>query len=139
MTGKDGSNRQGDLPTEGHDTAVLLWKRIEDAPKDGSLIYTHDGAYPVIAAWCEWPKYTTRRVGPWWNRKIEKVADGVTEGWYSVLFPFGEPTAQDRVRPHIWRPAPLLPWEELAATADAKQAGTDERSEEVNQNTQVIP
>ena len=77
MTDKDFcSNRQGDLPTEGHDPVVLVWKRIEDAPKDGSLIYTHDGAYPVIAAWCEWPKHTTRRVGPWWNRKTEKVADG---------------------------------------------------------------
>lgn len=87
------------------------WQTIDTAPRDGTVIHTHDGAYPVIAAWCEWPKFTTRRVGPWWNRKSERVEDGVTNGWYSVLFPFGRPTAQDEVSPHLWRRLPPLPWE----------------------------
>ena len=120
--------------TEQTEKPVLVWKRIEDAPQDGTVIYTHDGAYPVIAAWCCWPKYTTKRTGPWWNRKSERVEDGVTEGWYTVSFPFGQPTAGERIYPRVWRVLPPLPWDgAVAAISDDTQPGTkDEVRSEPN-------
>jgi hypothetical protein len=87
------------------------WQSISDAPKNGEAIYTHDGANPVIAAWCSWPNYSFEEEGPWWDRKKVKVEKPNTEGWYAVYCVRGKWTASHQIFPSLWRPLPKMPWE----------------------------
>ena len=87
------------------------WKPISDAPKDGEAFYTHDGAHPVIAAWCSWSNHSFEEQGPCWNRKKVKVEKPNTEGWYAVYCERGKWTASHQIFPTVWRSLPKMPWE----------------------------
>jgi hypothetical protein len=103
MSDKDfGSNRQGDLPAEGHDAAVL------DGPPSFAVFWLGNGTFPAAV--------------------IDDLNGYITGGSGRCL------EALEARGVQVFRKT-----SEATAAVKVCAVGTDERSEEVNQNTQVIP
>jgi hypothetical protein len=101
-----GSNRQGDLPTEGHDAAVVVWQTMESAPEDEDVLLCL-------------PRYGVT-VNPFPEMAVGRLlGDGC---WYSDC------EAKDEYQLHTpthWMPLPAAP----DTASAAEPAGTKRRSE----------
>lgn len=110
MTDKDGSNRQGDLPTEGHEASAVGWQPMSTAPTDGTRVMLWAGYWHNLA----YVGWDDDEGGPVWFNGDVVVDD-----------------------PEYWMPLPAAPDTAVAAEqvgTDGPQSGPV-----VNQNTQVIP